>query len=55
MRPVDFSYTIADEALIDYAKVPLEVRLLWLEELATFTALWRAAPVVSPPPTAQDA
>ena len=44
MRPIDFSYTVADETLIAYSRVPLEERLRWLEELAVFTALWRAAP-----------
>jgi hypothetical protein len=53
MRPVDFSYTITDEKLVEYAAVPLIDRLRWLEELAIFTAAWRAAPrapVVAAPP-----
>lgn len=44
MRTIDCSYTITDERLIAYARVPLVERLRWLEELACFTQLWRAAP-----------
>jgi hypothetical protein len=44
MRPVDFSYTIEDGLLVAYAAVPLADRLRWLEDLAVFTAAWRAAP-----------
>ncbi|MFI4887132.1 MAG: hypothetical protein ACHP7B_00125 [Burkholderiales bacterium] len=44
MRTVDCRYTISDERLLAYAKVPLIDRLRWLEELARFTLLWRSAP-----------
>lgn len=54
MRPIDFSYTIDDALLVAYAAVPLADRLRWLEDLAAFTAAWRAAPRVpaagNPPP-----
>jgi hypothetical protein len=47
MRTVDCSYMISDERLRAYAQVPLLDRLRWLDELARFTQLWRAAPRVS--------
>ena len=44
MPRLDFRYSISDERLIAYSRVPLEERLRWLEELAVFTQMWRAAP-----------
>ena len=44
MRTVDFAYTISDERLRAYAKVPEIERLRWLDELVRFTLMWRAAP-----------
>ncbi len=49
MCTVDFRYTISDERLRAYASVPLIDRLRWLDELARFTLLWRAAPRVGEP------
>jgi hypothetical protein len=46
MRTVDCSYTISDERLRAYARVPLLDRLRWLDELVRFTMLWREAPRV---------
>ena len=46
MRTVDCRYTISDERLRAYARVPLVDRLRWLDELARFTMLWREAPRV---------
>jgi hypothetical protein len=46
MRVIDCGYTITDERLIAFADVPLVERLRWLEELACFTQMWRAAPLV---------
>ena len=46
MRTIDCSYTISDERLRAYARVPLLERLRWLDELARFTLLWREAPRV---------
>lgn len=47
-RRVDFSYTISDERLRAYARVPLLDRLRWLDELCRFTLMWRAAPAAPP-------
>ena len=49
MRTVDCRYTISDERLRAYAKVPLIDRLRWLDELVRFTQLWREAPRVDAP------
>ena len=46
MRTVDCHYTISDERLWAYARVPLLDRLRWLDELTRFTILWREAPRV---------
>jgi hypothetical protein len=46
MRTVDCSYTISDERLRAYSRVPLVDRLRWLDELTRFTILWREAPRV---------
>lgn len=46
MRTIDCHYTISDERLRAYARVPLVDRLRWLDELARFTMLWREAPRV---------
>ena len=46
MRTVDCRYTISDERLRAYARVPLLDRLRWLDELVRFTLLWREAPRV---------
>ena len=48
MRTVDCSYTISDERLRAYARVPLLDRLRWLDELTRFTILWREAPRAEP-------
>ena len=40
---LEFSYTISDERLIAYSKVPLLERLKWLDEIRQFTLLARAA------------
>jgi hypothetical protein len=42
-RRVDCSYTISDDRLREYARVPLLDRLRWLDELCRFTLAWRAA------------
>lgn len=44
-RRVDCSYTISDDRLRAYARIPLIERLRWLDELCRFTLAWRAAPV----------
>jgi hypothetical protein len=49
MRTIDCHYTISDERLRAYARVPLLDRLRWLDELVRFTLLWREAPRVEPP------
>jgi hypothetical protein len=49
MRTVDCRYTISDERLRAYAKVPLIDRLRWLDELVRFTQMWREAPRVEAP------
>lgn len=54
MRGIDCRYTISDERLIAYAKVPLVERLRWLEELVCFTQLWRAAPPVVQDPAMSE-
>jgi len=46
MRTIDCRYTISDERLRAYARVPLLDRLRWLDELTRFTMLWREAPRV---------
>jgi hypothetical protein len=46
MRTIDCHYTISDERLLAYARVPLLDRLRWLDELTRFTMLWREAPRV---------
>jgi hypothetical protein len=46
MRTVDCRYTISNERLRAYAKVPLVDRLRWLDEIVRFTQLWRGAPRV---------
>ena len=53
MRTVDLSYTISDERLRAYLKVPEIERLRWLDELARFTLMWRAAPRTAMP-SSQD-
>lgn len=56
MRTIDCHYTISDERLRAYARVPLIDRLRWLDELVRFTLLWRAAPRAAPAEdTAPDA
>jgi hypothetical protein len=50
MRTIDCRYTISDARLRAYAAVPLIDRLRWLEDLARFTVLWRAAPTVANEP-----
>jgi hypothetical protein len=57
MKPVDFSYTISEERIRAYLRVPEIDRLRWLDELVRFTLMWRAAPTVRSPVqqgTAQD-
>lgn len=49
-RRVDFAYTISDERLRAYARVPLIDRLRWLDELCRFTLMWREAPPLPPEP-----
>jgi hypothetical protein len=48
MRTTDFSYTITEERLREYAKLPDVERLRWLDELVRFTLMWRAAPALNP-------
>jgi hypothetical protein len=43
LRTVDCAYTISEERLLEYAKVPEIERLRWLDELVQFTLMWRAA------------
>jgi hypothetical protein len=50
MRTIDCGYRISDDRLRAYAQVPLLDRLRWLDDLARFTQLWRAAPRVDVPP-----
>jgi hypothetical protein len=49
MRTTDCSYTISEDRLREYAKVPYIERLRWLDELVRFTLMWRAAPTVPRP------
>lgn len=49
-RRVDCAYTISDERLRAYARVPLIDRLRWLDELCRFTLMWREAPPLPPDP-----
>jgi hypothetical protein len=49
MRTVDCAYTISEDRLREYAKVPYVERLRWLDELVRFTLMWRAAPLVARP------
>ena len=44
MRIVDCAYTISEQRLREYAKIPELERLRWLDELARFTLMARAAP-----------
>lgn len=44
MRTVDCEYTISEQRLRDYAKIPELERLRWLDELVRFTLMARAAP-----------
>ena len=46
MPRVDYAYTISDQRLIAYSRLPLLDRLRWLDELRRFTLLVRAAPTV---------
>jgi hypothetical protein len=58
MRTVDCRYTVSEARLRAYAAVPLIERLRWLEDLARFTQIWRAAPTISnerSPPRADSA
>jgi hypothetical protein len=48
-RTVDCGYTITEERLREYAKVPEIERLRWLDELVRFTLMWRAAPTILAP------
>jgi hypothetical protein len=54
MRTDDCAYTISEERLREYAKVPYVERLRWLDELVRFTLMWRAAPVVGAPKRQRD-
>jgi hypothetical protein len=50
----DLRYTLTDEQLIAYSKVPLIDRLRWLNDLVCFTQAWRAAPDSPKPQTTTD-
>jgi hypothetical protein len=44
MGKVDFRYYVSDERLLAYSRIPLLDRLKWLDEIARFTRMVRAAP-----------
>ncbi len=46
MDKIDFSYELSEERLRAYGKLSLYDRLRWLEDVARFTALMRAAATV---------
>lgn len=44
MGKVDYHYTISDQRLVAYSKIPIMERLKWLDEIVRFTLMVRAAP-----------
>lgn len=48
MRQVDCSYTVTEEQLREYAKIPEIERLRWLDEMVRFTRMFQEAPLADP-------
>ncbi len=43
---IEFDYEISEERLRAYRSLPDEAKLRWLEDIARFTLLFRAAPLI---------